>query len=117
MMEFMREGGLGIWVVLAFGLLGLVSASLFVWRPREKNLLFLKALSKAVLYAALLGTLTGLAAVFHKVPANPEWARSPELHLIVMMGLGEALACLILGVGFLTVQHLLTAFGVRRLPG
>jgi hypothetical protein len=117
MVDFMREGGFGMWVVLAFGLLGLVFAVLFVVKPQEKRVLFLRHLSNAVLYSGLLATFTGLGAVFHKVPANPEWAQSPDLHLIVMIGLGEALAGLVLALGFLSVMWLLTAFGVRRLPG
>ncbi|HOX42256.1 MAG TPA: hypothetical protein PK668_01600 [Myxococcota bacterium] len=117
MLEFMREGGFGMFVVLALGLLGLVFAVLFVVKPQEKRALFLRHLSKAVLYSGLLATVTGLSAVCHKVPANPEWAHSPDLALIVMTGIGEASAGLVLALGFLTVMWLLSAFGVRRLPG
>ncbi len=117
MLEFMREGGFGMWLVLAFGLVGLVFAVLFVVRPQERRVLFLRHLSKAILFSGLLSTFTGLSAVLHKVPAHPEWSKSPDLHLIVMIGLGEALAGFILALGFLSVLWLLSAFGVRRLPG
>jgi hypothetical protein len=50
-----------------------------------------------------------------KVPANPEWAKGPDLPLVVMIGIGESLTPAILGFSVLAIAWLVGAFGQRRM--
>lgn len=114
MLEFMRAGGFGMWIILLFGLITVGTAGLFAWHPNERRYVFFEAMTKATLYASLTGLCAGFAAVMYHIPASPEWANSPKIHLIIMEGLGEAFSNPILGFAFLGVGWLITAFGERR---
>lgn len=112
----MRAGGAPMWFIAIFGVVALVAAILFARRPESRRLEFIRMLSRAVLYSVGAGITSDLAAVFTKVPGNPEWAHSPDLHLIVMEGLGESMAPGILGFTLLSLVAFITAIGLRRLP-
>ncbi len=116
MMEFMRAGGVPIWVVLVFGLIALVTGAIFLFRPTERRGKVLRGLMAATLYSVLAAVASDLAAVCAKVPRNPEWAKSPDLPLIVMTGIGESLTPAILGFTILSLAGLFSAIGHRRLP-
>lgn len=115
MMEFFAAGGWSMVPVLVFGALALGVAAMFAWRPHERRVGMVRALSAATVFAILSGLAANVAAVMSKVPANPEWAQSPDLHLIVMMGLGEACAPAIMGFTLLSLAWVVTAAGVRRM--
>jgi hypothetical protein len=114
MLDFMRAGGYATWVVLLLGLIALVAAATFLWRPNDKKIGFVRAMSAATVFASVGGVLSGIAAVMYHVPANPEWAESPKIHLIIMEGLGESMSSGILGFSILMVVWLMMAFGFRR---
>jgi hypothetical protein len=116
MLWLFKAGGFSMWFIALFGLISLVASALFVRRPNERRLEFIRFMSKATVYSAVAGVFSCLAAVFVHVPGNPEWAKSPDIHLIVMEGLGESMAPGILGFGLLSLVAFLTALGVRRLP-
>jgi len=113
-MEFMRAGGVPIWIVLVFGLVALLTAVLFAWRPSERRAAILRSLSTATVFAILSGFVSCIAAVMFKVPQHPEWAKSPDRTLIVMTGIGESLTPAILGFTMLSLVWLLAAVGNRR---
>ncbi len=115
MVWLMRSGGLPIWVLALFGVWALVMAVLFLRRPELRRLEVVRLLSRATLYATVAAVAASLAAVMTRVPAHPEWATSPDLPLIVMTGLGEALAPAILGFGLLALTSFFAALGVRRI--
>ncbi len=115
MLDLFRAGGAPMFFVVIFGLLALVSAALFVWRPSEARLRPLQALDRATLYSALAGVVAGLAAVGYHVPQNPAWAKSPDLALIVMTGVAESLSAPIFGFTFLALSAMLQSVGLRRL--
>jgi hypothetical protein len=115
MMDFMRAGGFGIWVVLLFGLITLGTAVLFAWRPDERRLSFIRAMTLATAFQTVAATVSGFGAVGFKVPSTPAWAESPKVHLIVMEGIAESLTNSMLGFTLLAVAWLVTAIGIRRL--
>lgn len=115
MWRFLLSGGFGVWVVLLFGLLSLAAAVVFLVRPHERRLGVIRALSRATLYAIAAAVSAGLAAVGTKVPAHPQWAHSPDLPLVVMMGIAETLTNAILGFALLALVWFFVAVGRRRL--
>ncbi|MGF1465321.1 MAG: hypothetical protein ACFCGT_04235 [Sandaracinaceae bacterium] len=113
--EFFRAGGWPMFVVLLFSVLTIAGAVQVLLAPRAQYLEMTRALSVATVLSIVSGVCTDLAAVFSKVPANPAWAESPDLALIVMTGLGESLAPAVLGLPLLSIAWLLLAAGLRRL--
>lgn len=61
------------------------------------------------------GVCLNLAAVGSRVASTPEWASSPQVHLIVMEGIAESLAPAILGLMLLSLAWTIMAAGQRRL--
>jgi hypothetical protein len=110
----MQSGGYATWTVPVFGAVTLVAAGAFVLSPKDHKIAFIRAMSTATLFLSVSGTLAGVAAVMHNVPTNPEWANSPNQHLIVMTGLGEAMSSSILGLSILALAWLVTAVGILR---
>ena len=113
MSDFMRAGGVGMWVVLAFGLGTLVTAAMFARRPKESLLGFFRGLSKALVFAVLATLSTNLAATFYSVAKR--FPEDPHRDVIAMMGVAESLSPAILGFAMLAIAWLVTAVGVRRL--
>jgi hypothetical protein len=115
MIEFFREGGWGMWLVVALGGATLVTAALFAREPDERRITLLRSLTIASIFSIATAVFSNLATVMHTVPNRPEWAEGGRVHLVVMIGIGESLAPAILGGSFLTLAWLVAAVGVRRL--
>lgn len=115
MLEFWRGGGFGMWFVLLFGALALGAAAAFAIRPDARRVAAVRDLTYATLFSSGTGVASGLATVGSQVPAHPQWANSPKIHLIVMEGISESLASGILGLSILAVTWLVMAVGHRRL--
>jgi hypothetical protein len=115
MIDFMRAGGFSMWIVLTFSLIALVAAGLFAFRPDERKIGFIRAMTIASLFSVASGVTSDIGAVMSKVSSHPEWSKSPDLHLIVMTGIGESMAPAILGFTLLSLVWLVSAVGVRRL--
>ncbi|MBW2533692.1 MAG: hypothetical protein JRI55_19545 [Deltaproteobacteria bacterium] len=114
-MNFLRAGGFGMWLVLATGAATLVTAILFARKPDERRMSLMRGLTWATIFSVLTAVSSNVAAVMFKVPTNPEWSHSPDLHLIVMTGLGESLTPAIVGFAFLTLTWIVASVGMRRL--
>ncbi len=114
MIEFFQAGGVAMFAILAFGMMTLVAGGMSAFAPSERKLAFIRAMTVSTTFATISGTVAAIGAVMKQVPARPEWAQSPELHLIVMTGLGESMAPPVLGFSLLSLAWLLTAVGVRR---
>lgn len=112
----MVAGGAPMVVIVLFGLLALLGAARFAWRPERGQLPWLGGLGAAVFFSALAGVAADLAAVGVNVSGNPELAGSDQLGLIVLAGVGESMAPAILGFGLLSLLSLVTSVGLRRLP-
>lgn len=109
----MREGGFPMWFILAFGIIALVFAALAVARPERRRLAFVKGMIATTLGSTLAGTAAALGAVFHHVPER--FADRPDWPLLVLTGLGEAMAPAIMGFAFCTLACLLGAVAAGRL--
>jgi hypothetical protein len=114
-MEFFRNGGFPMIVILVFGALALVNAARFAWAPGPGRVPYQLALGATILFAGLGGTATDLMTVALRVPSIPEWANDPQVGLIVLQGFGESMSPTILAFGALIAQSLLVALGLRRL--
>lgn len=111
----LKAGGAPSFVTVVFGLVALVAAARFAWRPEPGRLAYIGGLGLAVLFASLAGVAADLAAVAVNVAGNEAWASSPELPVIVLMGFGESMAPAILGFSVLSVVALVSAVGLRRM--
>ena len=114
MLNLIRDGGAPMWAILFFGALDLLAALRFAHRPARAHLPVIGALALAVLFSIPCGVMADIAAVGSKVPARPEWADSPKIHLILLQGLAESMAPGILGFSVLSLVALLCAVGLRR---
>jgi hypothetical protein len=115
MLQLFREGGWAMFFVLAFGSLAFIAAVVFAARPHPGRIDVVRALTRATVFSIAAGIVADVAAVCSHVPANPEWANSPKIHLILLQGLGESMAPGILGFTILSLVWLVMAVGHRRL--
>lgn len=115
MLEFFRAGGFPMFVVLFLGLAALVNGGLFAFRPDERRVGTIRALSTATGFSVLAGVTADLATVCHYVPLNPEWSKSPDIHLVILTGIAESLTPAIMGCTMLSLVWLMVAVGHRRL--
>ncbi len=116
-MWFFLIGGFPMWLVTFFGALALFNAGRYAWAPSPGRLPHTVALGVVVALSGVLGVATDLMTVALQVPQNEEWARSPEVAMIVLTGVGESLAPAVLASGLLVAQALLVALGLRRGEG
>lgn len=110
MWDFMRAGGIGMWPVLLLGGAAVAVAVRGVFRPAFASTRRLLTLTMATLFATGMATASDIGAVMSKVPANPEWAHSKDLPLIVMIGIGESMTPVILSCMLLTLAWVTAAF-------
>ncbi len=110
MMDFMRAGGFGMWPVLALGSAAIAIAVRGVFKPAYSSTRRLLSMSLATSFAMGMAVASDIAAVMSKVPANPEWAKSADLPLVVMIGLGESMAPAVLGCLLLALAWLAASF-------
>jgi hypothetical protein len=116
MLDLVMQGGGGMVPVLLFGLIALVTAGLFVWRPEPRKLAYLRGMSVATIFAILAAVAADLSAALHHTAGDPErWGA--DWHLALLVGLGESLAPAILGFALLALVWMLAAFGMRRFEG
>jgi F0F1-type ATP synthase membrane subunit c/vacuolar-type H+-ATPase subunit K len=108
------HGGIGSWFVVLFGLICLVTAALFAWRPDEGRLAVLKAMSLATGFSMLGGFVAGVAKSLDGCARLPPDKRD-LWPMFAIKGISEASALLILGLALLTLTWLVVAIGLRRL--
>ncbi len=115
MIELMRDGGVPMWVILAFGVWTLVAAVQFVLRPQPHRVLFVVGLGAATLFATLCGWASAVGAVF-KVVTSEEIRHDPDFVIMMLRGFQESLANPLLGFMLLSLSAFVWALGLRRLP-
>lgn len=115
-MWLILAGGVPGLFSLVFGLLALITAALQARRPDLRRGEIVRQLSRATLFSVAAAVAGDLAAVFMNVTGREEVAHGPEMHLIVMVGLAEAMAPAIVGFTLLSLTAMLAAVGARRGP-
>jgi hypothetical protein len=114
-MQWFVVGGWSMWFLLVLGALSVLAAGKFAFRPNEAELPRIASLSRSVGWSILVGVSSDLAAVGFTIPSRPEWAKSPDLPLIVMTGFAESMSPAIFGGAILSVVSILLAAGHARL--
>lgn len=112
MIEFFKDGGWSMFVILLFGALALATGAYHAARPDERHEGFLKWMSMATLWATLAGVASDFGATFHfttRIEDDSERART------VLEGLGESMSPLVMGFALLALAAFLGAIGRRRL--
>lgn len=115
MLEMFKEGGWSMFFVVAFGAMAFVAAVVFAARPDPRRVEVVRSLTRATVFSIAAGIVADIAAVGHNVPANPEWANSPKIHLVLLQGIAESMAPGVLGFTLLSLVWLVMAVGHRRL--
>lgn len=112
MLEFFRDGGWPMFVILLFGFVSLASAAFFAIRPDGKHEGFLRWMERATMWAALTGVFADFGTVFHFTShmTDPE-----ERARTVLEGAQECMSPLVMGFAFLALTAFLAAIGRRRL--
>jgi len=114
MIEFIKAGGFSMLVLLAIGLPMVVVAAMFAWSASAHRLSLIRALTVALVFAALAGVTSDLMSVAKHVAGNDEWMKDPLPYLLE--GFGESMTPAILAGALATIAWILVAFGVRRMP-
>ena len=112
--DFLRAGGWSIWLVLLLTAILLVTAGRFVLDPRPARLAVIRALTLTQVFAVAMGVSSNFMAVMFNVTSRDELAESPDLHLLLLRGLGESVTPAVLGFTSLALAWMFVAVGTRR---
>jgi hypothetical protein len=111
MVKLMIEGGPFMWAILLFGSILLATAGWFAWRAEQRARGFLDLMARAVVAASLAALAMDLRVVLDKAAQ----AASAIQGVLIMKGIAESLAPLVLGFMMVALGIFLTAIGQRRL--
>ena len=108
-----QDGGWGMWPILVFGLLAIVSAARFAWRGEHRLAGFIRWMAMTTVTSSLLAFSADMHAVFNYLIHEA----APDDRLkILLEGMREASNSLSFGLILLTLTCLLVAIGYRRFP-
>jgi phage shock protein PspC (stress-responsive transcriptional regulator) len=111
MLEFFREGGVGMFPVLAFGLVVLGAAARFAWDAELVRLRFIWAMLWVNVATSLHATVVDLSAVLRYVSDAPS---DTFPHQVLLVGLMESLRPMAMGGAFIVFALVLVAVGAYR---
>lgn len=111
--QFIVDGGPPSLLVLVFGCVLITFAALYARRPAPHQLAFIRGLTHAAAWIMVGGFAAGVRVTLDAVARLPESEASIG-PLLVMKGISESLAVVVLGAGMLTLGWFLTAIGLRR---
>jgi len=112
MIEFFKDGGWSMFVILLFGCIALATAAYHAARPDTRHEGFLKWMGRAVLWSTLAGVASDAGTVFH---ATCHIMDDSERWRVTTEGLAESMSPLVMGFVMLSLVAFLTAIGRRRL--
>jgi hypothetical protein len=112
MLQFFRDGGWSMFVIVAFGLLTLASAGFYAARPDRRHEGFLEWMSRAMLWSILAGLASDVGTTLHYTCTIQD---ANERSRTITQGVAESMSPAIMGFALLAVTAFLTAVGRRRL--
>jgi hypothetical protein len=113
MIQLMIAGGPLMWPLLVLGVVGLATAAWFAWRAEARVRGFLDSMSRSIACVTVATlAMDVMATLYYAARAEPA-----QKGMFIMQGVGESMSPLVMGFGLLTLIHLLTAIGQRRLDG
>lgn len=116
MIDFFRAGGFSMFILLAMGLVLVPYGVLFAKSADPQRLSLIRALTKALVFASIVGFLTNLAATAKGVVYIIEHEPKENPLVYLLGGFAESCAAPILGGGLAVITWILVAVGVRRMP-
>jgi hypothetical protein len=114
MMRFIIGGGWPMIALIALGIPLLVAAAKFAKSASPQGLSVIRTLTAAMIFMAIAGVTSDLAAVGRGIADNPDWLKDALPY--VLAGFAEAMAPATLAFPLLSIAWILVAFGVRRMP-
>ncbi len=116
-MNLMRDGGLPMWFIVAFGLAALVSSIGYAIRPDDKRRSLTRGMSLATLFATLAALAAALGATLNTLAGR----RHPDIRIDLpdgvvnlLTGLAESMSPLIMGFALLALTAMFGAVGGFR---
>lgn len=113
MIAIFRDGGWGMWAILFVGILLIVDAARFAYKPDPQRLGFLRILALSTVSASVCTTLMDVGKVFG-VLAREEKVPDGQIVRILFEGMKECLSPGMFGAAILTITALLVAAGMLR---
>jgi hypothetical protein len=113
MAEAFRLGGWGMYPTLVAGLVLLFTAIQYARRPERDRIALVRHLSMLTGLVATLGFVSGVIHCFTSIGA----ADPDDVQHLVVIGVGESLVNIGLGVGMLVMAWTATAIGTSRAGG
>lgn len=113
MPDFIVDGGPPMILLLIFGTIMVVFASLYARRPSPHRLRFLKGLSIATTWIVIGGFASALRVTLDAAARLPDEMKG-DFHLVIAMGSSESLTNVILGAVFLSLTWFIASIGLRR---
>ncbi len=114
MIQFFKNGGIGMFPILGLGLAVLATALAFARTGRRETEGFLERLLRATAWTTVVAFATNLMAVGFYV-AKMDRAEIGQIVCALSEGVAEALSPVAFGGGFLVLAWTLAAIGRRRL--
>ncbi|MEO6419362.1 MAG: hypothetical protein ABIP39_08160 [Polyangiaceae bacterium] len=112
MLNFIRDGGWGMFLIMAFGTASLVAAAWYAYRASAKPPGSLWGMGLATLFVTFAGFASDLKAVFDFLAGDKI---EPEQRArILCQGLSESINTIIMGFMFLSLTALVAAYGSAR---
>jgi len=106
MQEAFRLGGWGMYPTTFIGLVLLAAAVQYMRQPSARRWLVLRHLNVLVGMSAMLGFIAGCIKTFTHVDGDKAF--------VAIIGVGESLTNVGLGLGILILARIITAFGAAR---
>ena len=113
MIDFIKEGGFGMYPTLVFGLVLLVAAGRFAWTPERRRLGFIAGMWATELAQIVHATWTDFAAVF-SAASNPDVMPDAVMTRQLFTGFKECTRPGLLGGLFLVLALLFVSIGLQR---
>ncbi len=114
MIDFLVAGGYTMIVVIVVGGVMLATSVRFAFVADPKRLALVRALTWALVFAVISGVAVNLSTVCRAIADNPDWLKAPLP--ILLTGLAESIAPVVLGGAVASISWILVGVGVRRMP-